>query len=76
MIKKVKVIKKNIHQNKKQNTTICRDRLCVACSTDQIMQWELLASILASSTAMRFAEVSNQRSYLLPHSIPTKNTAI
>lgn len=38
------------------------------------MQQEFLACILASSTAVRFAEVSNQRTYLL-HSIPTKNTA-
>lgn len=70
-----KVIKKNIHQNKK-HTTICRDRLHVACNTDQIMQREFLACILASSTAVKFAEVCNQTTHLLPHSIPTKNTAI
>lgn len=40
------------------------------------MQREFLACILASSTAVKFAEVCNQTTHLLPHSIPTKNTAI
>lgn len=70
---KKKSITKSIHQNKKETPQLfAATGYMLLVIPTKLHKGTLY--ILASSTAVKFAEMSNQRTELLPHSVPTKTS--